>query len=158
MNALSSSIPLRGKGAPVEVGGQGRSRMRKFKSFFLKILGVAIFFGLWQFAGQWVASNPNTENFADFAPAPTLGAFADLVTSGALAENAIPSLKRIFAGILIAMTIGIPVGVAVGRFMALNDCTYLPFQFLRMISLGRNPAPTLRRVQLLRRICEARRA
>ena len=68
MNALSSSIPLTGKGAPVEVGGQGRSRMRKFKSFFLKILGVAIFLGLWQFAGQWVASNPNTENFADFAP------------------------------------------------------------------------------------------
>jgi len=31
-------------------------------------------------------------------------------------------------------------------------------QFLRMISLGRNPAPTLRRVQLLRRICETRRA
>ena len=31
-------------------------------------------------------------------------------------------------------------------------------QFLRMISLDRDPAPTLRRVQLLRRICEARRA
>ncbi|KNX39836.1 hypothetical protein ROTO_36300 [Roseovarius tolerans] len=30
--------------------------------------------------------------------------------------------------------------------------------FLRMISLDRDPAPTLRRVQLLRRICEARRA
>jgi len=31
-------------------------------------------------------------------------------------------------------------------------------QFLRMISLDRDPAPTLRRVQLLRRICETRRA
>lgn len=29
-------------------------------------------------------------------------------------------------------------------------------EFLRMISLDRDPAPTLRRVQLLRRICEAR--
>jgi len=30
--------------------------------------------------------------------------------------------------------------------------------FLRMISLDRDPAPTLRRVQLLRRVCEVRRA
>ncbi|SEP26868.1 hypothetical protein SAMN04490248_1625 [Salinihabitans flavidus] len=30
--------------------------------------------------------------------------------------------------------------------------------FFRMISLDRNPAPTLRRVQLLRRICEPKRA
>ena len=134
MNALSSALFLPGKGAPVEAGGHGRSRLLKVKSFFLRILGVAIFLGLWQFAGQWVANNPNTQNFADFAPAPTLGALADLVTSGSLAENAIPSLKRIFAGILIAMTIGVPVGVAIGRFIALNDCTYLPFQFLRMIS------------------------
>lgn len=30
-------------------------------------------------------------------------------------------------------------------------------RFLRDLSHGRDPAPTLRRVQLLRRICEARR-
>lgn len=30
--------------------------------------------------------------------------------------------------------------------------------FLRMIALDRDPAPTLRRVQLLRRVCERRRA
>ncbi|WP_286908644.1 hypothetical protein [Roseovarius sp.] len=30
--------------------------------------------------------------------------------------------------------------------------------FLRMIALDRDPAPTLRRVQLLRRVCEVRRA
>lgn len=31
-------------------------------------------------------------------------------------------------------------------------------EFLRLISLDRDPAPTLRRVQLLRRVCEPRRA
>ena len=31
-------------------------------------------------------------------------------------------------------------------------------EFLRLISLDRDPAPTLRRVQLLRRVCETRRA
>lgn len=37
-----------------------------------------------------------------------------------------------------------------------NERSWL--EFLRTISLDRDPAPTLRRVQLLRRICEARRA
>ena len=31
-------------------------------------------------------------------------------------------------------------------------------EFLRIISLDRDPALTLRRVQLLRRVCESRRA
>ncbi|AWZ22318.1 hypothetical protein RTM1035_11335 [Roseovarius sp. TM1035] len=30
-------------------------------------------------------------------------------------------------------------------------------EFLRMIALDSDPAPTLRRVQLLRRVCESRR-
>ena len=37
-------------------------------------------------------------------------------------------------GIMIALAIGIPLGVAIGRFTLLNDSTHLPFQFLRMIS------------------------
>ncbi|MGM0743528.1 MAG: hypothetical protein ACQEVT_18380 [Pseudomonadota bacterium] len=31
-------------------------------------------------------------------------------------------------------------------------------EFLRVISLDRDPAPTLRRVQVLRGVCEARRS
>lgn len=37
-----------------------------------------------------------------------------------------------------------------------NERSWL--EFLRMISLEGDPEPTLRRVQLLRRICEARKA
>ncbi len=37
-----------------------------------------------------------------------------------------------------------------------NELSWL--EFLRMISLEGDPEPTLRRVQLLRRICEARKA
>ncbi|EAQ23930.1 hypothetical protein ROS217_15385 [Roseovarius sp. 217] len=36
-----------------------------------------------------------------------------------------------------------------------NERSWL--EFLRMISLDCDPAPTLRRLQLLRRVCEARR-
>ena len=84
--------------------------------------------------GQWVANNPDTQNFADFAPEPAIKALSDLLTTGSLIENSLPSLKRIFMGIMIALAIGIPLGVAIGRFSMLSDSTHLPFQFLRMIS------------------------
>ena len=104
------------------------------KSILLKFAGVIVFLSVWYLGGEWVANNPDTQNFADFAPEPALKAFSDLVTSGSLFENSLPSLKRIFLGIIIALAIGIPLGVAIGRFSLLNDSTHLPFQFLRMIS------------------------
>ena len=106
----------------------------KGRSLLLKLAGVLIFLGAWYLGGQWVANNPDTQNFADFAPEPTIKALSELVTSGSLVENSLPSLKRIFMGIMIALAIGIPLGVAIGRFTLLNDSTHLPFQFLRMIS------------------------
>ena len=115
-------------------GGLKSSIQKKSKSIVLKVAGVLIFLGLWQLGGQWVANNPDTQNFADFAPEPTLKALLELMTSGSLVENTLPSLKRIFLGIIIALAIGIPLGVAIGRFTLLNDSTHLPFQFLRMIS------------------------
>ena len=106
----------------------------KGRSLLLKLAGVLIFLGAWYLGGQWVANNPDTQNFADFAPEPTIKALSELVNSGSLVENSLPSLKRIFMGIMIALAIGIPLGVAIGRFTLLNDSTHLPFQFLRMIS------------------------
>ena len=115
-------------------GGLKSFIQKKSKSIVLKVAGVLIFLGLWQLGGQWVANNPDTQNFADFAPEPTIKALSELVTSGSLVENSLPSLKRIFMGIMIALAIGIPLGVAIGRFSMLSDSTHLPFQFLRMIS------------------------
>ena len=99
-----------------------------------KLLGVSLFLGLWYMGGLSIANNPDTANFADFAPAPTLVALQEIVTNGELFQNAFPSLKRIGWGILLAFTIGIPLGVGIGRFAFLNKTSHLPFQFLRMIS------------------------
>ena len=118
------------------LSGDKNGNIIKFKgrSLLLKLAGVLIFLGAWYLGGQWVANNPDTQNFADFAPEPTIKALSDLLTTGSLIENSLPSLKRIFLGIIIALAIGIPLGVAIGRFTLLNDSTHLPFQFLRMIS------------------------
>ena len=118
------------------LSGDKNGSIIKFKgrSLLLKLAGVLIFLGAWYLGGQWVANNPDTQNFADFAPEPAIKALSDLLTTGSLIENSLPSLKRIFMGIMIALAIGIPLGVAIGRFTLLNDSTHLPFQFLRMIS------------------------
>ena len=59
----------------------------KIKSLLLKFAGVLIFLGLWYLGGELVANNPDTQNFADFAPEPALKAFSDLVSTGSLIEN-----------------------------------------------------------------------
>ena len=107
---------------------------KKGRVLGLKVLGVAIFLFLWHLGGQSIANNPDTANFADFAPGPTLGALQDITQNGELLQNTFPSLKRIGYGIGFAFIIGIPLGVAIGRFRFLNNTTHLPFQFLRMIS------------------------
>jgi NitT/TauT family transport system permease protein len=45
-----------------------------------------------------------------------------------------PSLYRIGMGLLWAVVIGVPVGVAIGLSSSLREITHVPFQFLRMIS------------------------
>ena len=134
MSSVSPRLDLPGGELSSQDGTLSKIGRISVKSILLKIVGVLIFLGAWQFGGQWVANNPDTRNFADFAPQQTLSALKGLVTSGSLVENAIPSLKRIALGISIALLIGIPLGVAIGRFPIMNDCTYLPFQFLRMVS------------------------
>jgi NitT/TauT family transport system permease protein len=97
-------------------------------------VGIAVLLALWWFGGYLIASNPDTESFADFAPAPAFGALADLVASGGLWDTVMPSLYRIGMGLLWAALIGVPMGVAIGTIGSLREITHVPFQFLRMIS------------------------
>ena len=134
MSSLTPAIDSDADDAPLSGDKNGTVIRFKGRSLLLKLAGVLIFLGAWYLGGQWVANNPASQNFADFAPAPAVKAFSDLVTTGSLIENSLHSLKRIFLGIIIALAIRIPLGVAIGRFSLLNDSTHLPFQFLRMIS------------------------
>ena len=134
MNSLSPAINSDADDTSLSGDKNGHVIRFKGRSLLLKLAGVLIFLGAWYLGGQWVANNPDTQNFADFAPEPAIKAFSDLLTTGSLIENSLPSLKRIFLGIIIALAIGIPLGVAIGRFSMLSDSTHLPFQFLRMIS------------------------
>lgn len=97
-------------------------------------IGISVLLLLWWFGGYLIASNPDTQSFADFAPGPAFAALMELIHSGGLWDTVLPSLYRIGMGLLWAVLIGVPVGVAIGTISSLREITHVPFQFLRMIS------------------------
>jgi len=98
------------------------------------VIGLSIMLSLWWLGGWAIASNPDTESFADFAPLPAFLRLMDLFTNGYVWEASAPSLVRIGLGLFWAALIGIPLGVAIGLYAAIREITHVPFQFLRMIS------------------------
>lgn len=98
------------------------------------IIGMLGLLTLWWLGGRWIASNPDLIAFSDFAPAPTFAALKSLWKSGAIWEPIGPSLIRIGKGMLWACLMGVPAGIAIGRFKVLRQITNMPMQFLRMIS------------------------
>ena len=107
--------------------------------FFLSRLGyplagIGVLIAVWWLGGWLIASNPDTESFADFAPAPAFARLGELLTNGYVWEATTPSLERIGLGLLWAVVLGVPVGVGIGLFASMREITHVPFQFLRMIS------------------------
>jgi NitT/TauT family transport system permease protein len=98
------------------------------------LIGLAVLYAVWWFGGWLIANNPDTESFADFAPAPAFARLMELIANGYVWEATAPSLERIGLGLLWAVVIGVPVGVGIGLFASLREITHVPFQFLRMIS------------------------
>lgn len=96
-------------------------------------LGIALLLALWWYGGYVIANNPATESFAGFAPGPAFARLSELLDGG-LWPMVHPSLSRIGFGLLWAVVIGVPVGVAIGYFASVRQATHVPFQFLRMIS------------------------
>lgn len=98
------------------------------------LAGIALMLLLWWLGGWAIASNPDTESFADFAPGPAFARLLELFANGYVWEASVPSLARIGMGLLWATAIGVPVGVAVGLSATVREVSHVPFQFLRMIS------------------------
>ena len=71
---------------------------------------------------------------ARFSPAATLASLIELLGQGEVYGHIWVSLKRILVGLLLALLIGVPLGLLVGSYRHLEAATTPAFQFLRMIS------------------------
>jgi NitT/TauT family transport system permease protein len=117
-------------------GGLDWSKIGKImlSKFGYPAIGIIILLAVWWLGGWAIASNPDTESFADFAPAPAFARLLELLGNGYVWEATAPSLERIGLGLLWASVIGVPIGVGIGLYASMREITHVPFQFLRMIS------------------------
>jgi NitT/TauT family transport system permease protein len=98
------------------------------------IAGVAILFGLWELGAYLLYLNPATRTFSTFGPIPTFQAFPTLISQGTIGRAVQSSGYRLGVGLLLAIAIGVPVGIIMGRSRAFRELSNTPFQLLRMIS------------------------
>lgn len=96
--------------------------------------GLSILAVLWLIAGYLISNNPKTATYSTFGLIPTLQAFPEMWEAGKIQNASIASGYRLGMGMLIAVLIGVPVGVLVGRIKWFAAYSNSPFQFVRMIS------------------------
>ena len=119
---------------PSTAAGLRLPSLSRYAGLLHAAIGMAGLFALWWVGGRMVAGSPNMFAFADFAPEPALSRLWEMVQSGEAWAMTAPSLMRVGYGLGIAIAIGVPLGIAIGRIPVLRAITNIPFQFLRMIS------------------------
>jgi NitT/TauT family transport system permease protein len=101
-------------------------------SLSVALLGIFIAVLLW-----WLATGPlliDATLLGSFSPGACLDALWQLLQSGEIFVHAAVSLQRVLLSLLFALSIGLPLGVAVGLSKVLEQATGPLFQFIRMIS------------------------
>jgi NitT/TauT family transport system permease protein len=98
----------------------------------LGLAGLVLLVFLWWLATDIVAK---PGGFAQkFSPTTAIPSLFWLLTKSDLPLHIVVSLRRVFAGLAIALVIGVPAGLAIGAWRAVEAATTPSFQFLRMIS------------------------
>jgi NitT/TauT family transport system permease protein len=96
-------------------------------------LTVAVACGLWWLGTQ--IGGRNNPIIAQFGPADAVPAFIDLWVDGSAVRDAITSLRRLGLGLLIAVALGVPLGLILGMRAGVEQASAPVVQLLlRMIS------------------------
>lgn len=122
----------------VSAGVSGNCLSRLLKSSAHKSVhffgGLAVLFALWWAGIHFITQNPDMSQFADFAPQAAFEAMPDLWEDGTIPHALETSGYRLGMGMFLAIAIGVPIGILMGRIRWFQQLTDVPFQFLRMIS------------------------
>ncbi len=96
------------------------------------VVGFALALVLWSFGVS--ALEARTPIAAAFAPLATAHAFQELVTGRDIWLHVAVSLKRVGIGLVIAIVVGVPLGLLVGMSRTFARASTPLFQLLRMVS------------------------
>lgn len=96
--------------------------------------GILAFFMVWVIGGHVIFIRPQFSQFSGFLPLATMKALLRLLVDPAFWPSVGASLRRIGVGIGMALLIGLPSGLLIGYYAKLRITTYIPIQFIRMIS------------------------
>ncbi len=122
----------------VTAGLSGNCLSRALKNTTDKSLhffvGLGALFLLWGVGIYVVTLNPSMGMFNDFGPISALTALPELWEYGTVPRALVSSGYRLAGGLGLAIIIGIPLGILIGRIRWFQRLSNVPFQFLRMIS------------------------
>lgn len=132
----TSDLPVRSRASARRDAPVRRSRSFAPPPALLKPLlglaGLAALIAVW-WVGIAVSTAPGTLA-RQFSPQGALASLVSLATNSDLALHLAVSLRRVLVGLSLALVVGVPLGLAVGRLKLLDAATSPAFQFLRMIS------------------------
>ncbi len=106
--------------------------MRMPAPLILPVLGLGLAAALWAVATLLLAAE--TPILANFAPLEALHALAALLVDPLMWDHIGVSLQRVAVGLVVALAIGVPLGILTGVSRVFAQTTTPLFQFLRMIS------------------------
>jgi NitT/TauT family transport system permease protein len=116
---VSSRPGSRAPGATLPTPRASRRTRLGLRPILLRCLGLLLLLAVW----QWYGSSVNPLLFA--TPVKVAQAFVHLVQDGELGAAALVSAKPFFAGLVLAVVVGIVVGTLLARFRVLQETLML---------------------------------
>ncbi len=104
----------------------------KQKTLALNTLGLLVLLAFWSAGVALLSQNMPLAKL--LAPIPTFSHLYELLSNNLLTHHVIASLERVGISLLLALVIGVPVGLLIGQYRLLETASSGSFQLLRMIS------------------------
>jgi len=112
--------------------GTSRLRPSRWANGGLGVAGLLALLAAW-----WIGTDvlaPSDSFIRQFSPVTAIPKLIALLAQPDLPVHIMVSLRRVLVGLAFALLVGVPLGLAIGRFRRVNAATSPAFQFLRMIS------------------------
>ena len=119
---------------PADVDASAYFMRSTGQGLFNFFAGLAILFVFWWIGIELLASGAKMAHFASFGPIPAFRALAEMWEKGQILSAVWASGYRLGAGLLIAIAVGAPIGILMGRIRTFREMSNSPFQLMRMIS------------------------